>query len=171
MLDLWDAVANMPAIALIVFIVGMVLLVIEMFHPGFGVAGGIGILLLFVGVILTARIVVQGIIMSAVILALLAVLLVILLRSAAKGRLSRTLVLRERTDAASGFSGTEDLRALVGKTGTALTTLRPSGTADFDGVRFDVVTRGEFLKVGTPIEIIEVEGNRIVVTSCAKVTT
>jgi len=72
-------------------------------------------------------------------------------------------VLSDSTSAESGFSGAEDMQYLLGKAGTTLTPLRPSGNADFDGVRLDVVSRGEFIDPGTPIEVIEVEGNRIVV--------
>ncbi len=167
-MGLFEALTNMSTLAMIVFIVGMILVAIEMFIPGFGVAGGVGVLCLFLGVILTAKTLAQGLILSAVILVILAVLLAVLLRSATRGRLSRALILKDRTDAASGFSGTDDLRTLVGHTGTALTVLRPSGTADFNGVRLDVVTRGEFVEPGTPLEVVEVEGNRIVVRENVK---
>ena len=163
-----EALSNMSTLALIIFIAGILLIAAEMFFPGFGIAGGIGILLLFVGVIMTAKTVAQGFIMGAVILVILAVLLAILLRSASKGRLSRSIVLRDRTDAASGFSGTEDMHALVGRKGSALTVLRPAGIADIDGVRLDVVTQGEFLNSGAAVEVVEVEGNRIVVRAAGQ---
>ena len=95
-------------------------------------------------------------------------MLTVLLRSASKGRLSRSIVLRDRTDTASGFSGTEDLHTLVGRRGSALTVLRPAGIADIDGVRLDVVTQGEFLNAGASVEVIEVEGNRIVVRAASE---
>lgn len=41
--------------------------------------------------------------------------------------------------------------------------LRPSGRGRFGNVSYDVVTRGEFIDTGHPIQIIEVEGNRYVV--------
>ena len=163
-----EALSNMSTLALIIFIAGMVLIAVEMFSPGFGVAGGIGVLLLFVGVVMTAKTVAQGFIMGAVVLVILAVMLAILLRSASKGRLSRSLILKDRTDAASGFSGTEDQGALVGRTGKALTVLRPAGIADIDGVRLDVVTQGEFLNPGAAVEVVEVEGNRIVVRAAGQ---
>ncbi len=50
-----------------------------------------------------------------------------------------------------------------GAAGVALTALRPAGAATLDGTRFDVVTRGEFVEAETPIEVVRVEGNRIVV--------
>ncbi|MBE6931032.1 MAG: hypothetical protein E7463_12230 [Ruminococcaceae bacterium] len=158
-----DALLNMPSFALIAFIAGVICLVVEMFIPGFGVAGGSGILLLFIGIVLTAESFAQGMVMAAILIVILAVILTIVLYSAYRGRLSEKLILKESTDAASGFSGTEDLNCLLGSSGTSITVLRPSGTAEIDGVRLDVVTRGEYIRAGTSIKVIEVEGNRIVV--------
>lgn len=53
--------------------------------------------------------------------------------------------------------------ALRGKTGHAITTLRPSGTALIDGIRVDVVTDGEYLSQGADIQVLSVEGMRVVV--------
>ena len=48
--------------------------------------------------------------------------------------------------------------------GTTLTDLRPSGTAHIgDNQRLSVETRGEFLKKGTAIEVIDVRGAQIIV--------
>ncbi len=52
---------------------------------------------------------------------------------------------------------------LMGKSGMALTYLRPAGHGLFEGERIDVLTDGEFIAAGTPIRIIRVEGARIFV--------
>ena len=63
-----------------------------------------------------------------------------------------------------GYSAAEvGLAELVGKTGSALTNLRPAGMVDIDGSRIDVVTGGEFVEKGTQVKIIRVEGNRVLV--------
>ena len=63
-----------------------------------------------------------------------------------------------------GYVGTDvSLEGLVGKTGEAVTTLRPSGAAVIEGKRVDVVTRGFMIARGTRIRVAEVEGNRVVV--------
>ena len=160
-----DALMNMSTVAMIVFIVGIVCLIIEMFVPGFGVAGGIGLALLFAGIVLTAETFAQGIVMAAILIVIIAIVMVILLRSASRGRLSGKLILKESTDADSGFSGTEDMNCLMGCQGKSVTVLRPSGLAEIDGVRLDVVTRGEYIKANTPVSVIHVEGNRIVVAA------
>ena len=52
---------------------------------------------------------------------------------------------------------------LIGKSGEAITDLRPSGSARFNGKRFDVVSRGEYISKGSTVAVLSVEGNRIVV--------
>ncbi len=53
--------------------------------------------------------------------------------------------------------------SLVGAVGVTLSDLRPAGIAEVDGQRLDVVTEGDYLGVGTDIEIIRDEGYRRVV--------
>lgn len=70
----------------------------------------------------------------------------------------------------SGFKSTEEgLTGLLGKVGTTLTYLRPSGMAEIEGKRMDVVTGGEFLPRGTTVEVTEIEGNRVVVKQTASI--
>lgn len=57
--------------------------------------------------------------------------------------------------------------ALLGGEGVAESLLRPAGTGRFGTRRVDVVTRGEAIEAGTAIRVIEVSGNRVVVTSAA----
>ena len=53
--------------------------------------------------------------------------------------------------------------SLIGQSGTALTNLRPSGTASINGHRVDVVTEGDLIESGTPVKVVAVEGLRTVV--------
>jgi membrane-bound serine protease (ClpP class) len=57
----------------------------------------------------------------------------------------------------------ETQKVRVGDTGTALTYLRPSGKADINDEMIDVITQNQFLEKGTPVKVIEIRGNRIVV--------
>jgi membrane-bound serine protease (ClpP class) len=52
---------------------------------------------------------------------------------------------------------------LLGRTGTAVTRLAPSGKAQFDDELVDVITAGEFVDRDSPVVVIEVRGNRVVV--------
>jgi len=53
--------------------------------------------------------------------------------------------------------------ALGGQTGVAEGPLRPAGIARIGGRRVDVVTRGELIDHGEPVQVLEVSGNRVVV--------
>jgi membrane-bound ClpP family serine protease len=50
-----------------------------------------------------------------------------------------------------------------GTTGRALSALRPAGNVLFGEVRREATTRGEFLDAGTPVRVLRIEQNRIVV--------
>lgn len=52
---------------------------------------------------------------------------------------------------------------LLGQPGVAMTLLRPSGKAQIDGQYVDVISEGEFIPEGTPIEVVECSGKRVVV--------
>ncbi len=162
-MEFWEFITNMSIWSAIFLVGGLALVVVEMFHPGFGAAGITGIILLAAGILVTAKTWMQGIIMTLIILVVLAVLLSIALYLGSKGKLPKSLVLKESTDKESGFSGTDDMQYLLGKKGRAVTPLRPAGCADLDGIRLDVVTRGDFIDKDTPVTVVEVEGNRIVV--------
>ena len=56
-----------------------------------------------------------------------------------------------------------DKSEFLNGTGTALSQLRPSGTASINGQRVDVVTEGSLIERGATIKVVAVEGSRVVV--------
>ena len=61
--------------------------------------------------------------------------------------------------------------SLVGKSGVALSPLRPAGTAQIGGKRLDVTTLGEFLGSGRPVEVVAADGMRVIVREKDKLVT
>lgn len=151
--------ANLP-IGLCLLL-GAGLMILEVFLPGFGLPGISGIVLIATGVILSA--VHHGMLMALVILlaviALLALVVSWVMRSAAKGNGHSELFLNERDE----LHTKQDMQVLVGHKGKTASVLRPAGIGNFDGVRLNVVTEGGFIERDTPIEIVSVDGARIVV--------
>ena len=148
--------------ALVMLIVGYALLVVEMYVPGFGLPGISGIALVGVGTIMAAMHfgTLTAVALLLVIIAVLAVLVSWLLRSAAKGDVAKSkLFLHQKEE----LREQQDMQVLVGHEGRTLSVLRPSGIGDFDGVRLNVVTEGEFIENGVAIRIARVEGGKIVV--------
>jgi membrane-bound serine protease (ClpP class) len=53
--------------------------------------------------------------------------------------------------------------ALIGRSGQALTTLRPAGIAVIDKERLTVVAEGALIDAGARVEVIRVEGPKVIV--------
>lgn len=150
-------------VALAALVLGYVLLVAEMCVPGFGLPGILGTILSVLGVIVMQPTPLQALVVVVVYLALLCIALAICLHSAAKGRLSKSRLVLNEVATQSDASETNPLNYFIGKTGTVHTPLHPAGIADFDGVRLSVVSNGDFIERGTPVQVARVEGKRIVV--------
>ena len=65
-----------------------------------------------------------------------------------------------------GGAGATGLASLAGKRGVAVTDLRPAGKVEIDGAPVDAVTQAEFIGKGLPVEVMEVDGFRVVVRRC-----
>lgn len=156
--------ANIPI--LICVLAGLALLVVEVFMPGFGIPGISGLILLIVSAVLlwmqAGPLAALGLVV--VIVALVAILLSVTLKSAAHGKLSKSpIILQESERPEDGYTAGSDMSIFIGREGETRTVLRPSGIADFEGVRLNVVSDGEFIKQGEKVRIDRVEGSRIVV--------
>lgn len=164
-MGIFSFVSNIQLLQAILLLVGLIFLLAEVFIPGFGVAGIVGIILFVIGIILTANTFLEALVMFIILLVILAIVILLVVRSASKGKLSKTLVLNQANSNEQGFSGFEDMNVFIGKEGKAVSLLRPAGIGLFDGVRLDVVSKGGFIEEGTSIKIVEVVGRRIVVDS------
>jgi len=155
---------GMGWIAAVCILLGTILIIIEMFTPGFAVPGISGIILLLLGIVFTADTFFQGLLIFLLIMAILTIVLIIVIRSATKGALFKSPLINKNSETSKeGYISTTDMKVFVGRNGKAISPLRPAGTCDFDGVRLDVVTEGEFIDRDSQVTIIKVEGRRIVV--------
>jgi membrane-bound ClpP family serine protease len=86
------------------------------------------------------------------------------LRNKATRKFWSRLILFQKSVENEGYSSADPaLPKYQGAKGVALTILRPAGSALINGDKLDVVTRGEFIEPGSEIEVILIEGLRIVV--------
>lgn len=151
-------------VSIILFIVGMALITVELFLPGIGIFGGLGFVSLILCIVFQAKTFAQGLILFLIIAAIVAILAFIILRSFGKGMLYKSsLVLKNRATKEEGYLSNDDNTSLVGKTGTSLSALRPSGRAHIEDKVYDVVTGGEFIDSGEKIVVLQSAGRRILV--------
>jgi membrane-bound serine protease (ClpP class) len=138
--------------------------------PGFGIAGVLGTALVagatvmtLLGSAPTSGDVVQAFaVLGTSIVITVAIAYAWLRHLPNSGRFSG-LLLRDQAEASEGFVAALPRGDLVGRQGVALTDLRPSGAANVAGERVDVVTEGEYIAVGSGVEVIRSDGYRHVV--------
>lgn len=142
---------------------GIILLIIEVIIPGFGIFGISGLFGLTVGLYclmgggVVSMLAVAG---MYIILALGVLFLWLYLPRESKWN---PFVLWEKQSNSTGYTGSDDLTALCGQCGTVLTPLRPAGTVQIGRKRFDVSSLGEYIDKGTAVQVIKVEGSKIFV--------
>ena len=142
--------------------VGYVLLLMELFVPG-GILGVIGGIAIIIGCYQAFG---MGIAWGAATVVLSVVVTVVGVNTFFRTQAKRGLMLSDRRSA-TWKAPEASLAELVGRRGVTVSVLRPSGVAEIDGRRIDVVADSEFLSAGVEIVVREVEGVRVVVEASA----
>ncbi len=157
---------------------GLVLLGIEAFIvPGFGIFGVAGIVAILTGLYMsllgniptTPDFTRAGWVLTSSILLLIASAWALIRTLPSSSRLAESgIFLPAKTASAIGYESAEVRSDLVGKHGTAITDLRPAGTALIGDERIDVVSESEWISAGTPVKVLSAEGYRHIVRSVSE---
>lgn len=152
-------------LAIALFIVGFILIGIEMITPGLHAPGITGTGCLVLAVFLVSDTFVEGAIVTIIVLALLGIMLAVILGLLSRGKLKSPIILKEEQNKDKGYISSNDLKYLLGKQGVALTDLRPTGVGNFDDIDFDVISEGKYISKGTKLVIYKVQGSKLIVKS------
>ncbi len=157
---------------------GLVLLGIEAFVvPGFGIFGVAGIVAILTGLYMSllgniptmpdfTR---AGWVLISSMLLLIGSAWALIRTLPSSSRLTESgIFLLAKTASAIGYESAEVRSDLVGKHGTAITDLRPAGTAIIGDERIDVVSESEWISAGTPVKVLSAEGYRHIVRSVSE---
>lgn len=149
--------------SVLLFIIGAVLVVAELFLPG-GIAGILGFSAL-AGSILLAGDNVKWMGVSLVIAMAISITAMILMVKVfgKKMKFFKKMILNDATNTESGYVSNVNRSELLGKTGITKTPFRPSGTMMMEKERIDAVSEGGFIAPGKEVVVVKVEGARIVV--------
>ena len=165
---------------ILIFVIGLILITLEIFVvPGFGVTGISGITLAFSGLVLSLiknvdftfdgvesndlLIAVSTVLVGSVAGIGLAIYLSQKLFTAQTGQFSH-LSLHQTMKLEDGYVGVDpELLLLKGKSGFALTTLRPSGKITIDGRNYDAMAIAGMIDKGTRIVVTKVEAAQLYV--------
>ncbi len=150
-------------LGIVVLLIGIILIGVEFYMPGFGIPGICGTICTGVGIFLTGRNTSQRIIAGVIAIVIIAVMLVISIIVFNSKKVKSPIKLDTEVQGKDLFIDSKDMEYLIGKKGVAVTDLKPSGKGEFDGVKLDILSSGEFIKKGEPLEITEVKNNKIFV--------
>ncbi|NOV03486.1 NfeD family protein [Paenibacillus planticolens] len=148
---------------LAVFGIGLVLLILELVVPSFGILSVLGAICLFGGVLLASPNPTDAAVMLGIALLVAIVVIAFAIKTFKHRGVWNRFILKEQLTTDKGFTSNPDRSYLVGLTGQSITPLRPAGTAIIQGERVDVVTNGSFISNAKEIVVVEVEGARVVV--------
>jgi len=148
---------------LILFVFGIAMLLVEAFIPGLGIFGATGLISTLAAIVLAAVSIQTGLIMLVIALVLSVAFSVFAFRYFAGRGALRHIILSAEEKADQGYVAPRDQSKLTGKEGIAITSLRPSGTAEIEGKRVDVVSEGSYVPAGEKLVVERVEGVRVIV--------
>jgi membrane-bound serine protease (ClpP class) len=165
---------------ILVFILGIILLAVEIFAiPGFGVAGIAGIILMVGGLTLAMvdNLVFEGgditLAINAVMRALMIVVVALLFAVIASLYLGKKLfdspvfskiALQETQQKEDGFTSANPAQhSLAGSEGTAYTVLRPSGKVEIKGEIYDAKSEFGFIEKGSKVRVVRYESGQLYV--------
>jgi len=166
---------------LIVFIIGIVLIMVEIFAiPGFGVAGVAGIIAIITGLTLSLvdNVVFEdpeftgeglGLLMKSLSLVLVAVLLGLILSLWTTKKLLTSnafskLSLKSEQQVDQGYIAVDTAQqSLVGELGVAHTVLRPSGRVIVNEKIYDAMSEYGFIEKGESVKIVRYESGQVYV--------
>lgn len=138
---------------------GYLLFFVEMVVPG-GVLGILGVISVLYGCWQAFQL---GFAWGGGSILLSLIFFALTLRFFLSSRTGKQLTLSNEEEARGWKSNREEWRDLLGRRGVTLSPLRPAGLVSIDGIRYDVVSDNEFLEIDQAVEVVEVEGRRIVV--------
>ena len=158
---------NYNIICMVCLTLGLVLLAIECFVPGFGVFGILGII---VSTLSLAFLVILGgtwrqlLFVIGVVVLVAALVLLIAIRSARFGAISKSPLIQSETALPEDYSSNEkNYSYLIGKLGVTETVCKPIGKVRIEGQTYSVITNGEYIDKDKEIYVSEVDGTSIIV--------
>lgn len=152
----------------LLLIIGLVLVVAEIFFVSMGALGAASALALLTAVVLafTHHGQVVGFLFLSAAAIGAPVVAYFALKALPNTRLGQQLLLAgpNREDVTRA-AAEPDLERYRDQTGVTESVLRPAGIARIAGRRVDVISRGEMIEAGTAVRVIHIEGNRVVVAA------
>lgn len=145
------------------FLGGILCIIVEMLLPTVGLLAGVGVAAMLYSLVMALGGNFAAV--TVLILALVAAIGVfaLVVNQLPASRLWKRFVLKDQSTSKRGYVSAVEKPHLVGERGKVLTELRPSGSALLAGHPVDVVSEGAFIPKGELVQVVAVQGSRVVV--------
>lgn len=149
----------------LLLVAGLLFMLLEVFIPSHGLLGVSGIACLALSLWFAFKLgAILGLVVAVLILILLPIEIVFGVKVFPRTPIGKRMILPAREDTtAADRASADDLSGFVGKAGVTVTMCRPSGIAEIDGKRVDVVAEGMVIDANRPINVLKIDGNRVIV--------
>lgn len=144
-------------------VIGFILILIELFIPGFGVFGISGIISILVSIVLLSPNIYYAVFAILFALALLALIFFFVIKDMSKKNLYRTLFLGTKLKNEDGFISSKENDLHLGEIMLVDTFLRPSGKVKKDGNVYDAMSEGEFIQKDEQVVVVGNKGYILIV--------
>ena len=158
-------------IPILIILLGLALVMVEVYLvPGFNIIGIAGVLLIIfsIGYTFTERGFSGGVMVLVGTLVVGGGVFYLMWTSGAWERF--VLATNLRSDDLLAQRESEDRARYLGKSGVALTPLRPTGVAEIEGERIEVVTEGDFIAAGSKVRVVAMDRRRYFVRLAGQVS-
>lgn len=148
---------------LLCFLLGVVFLIFEAMAPGFGIFGMTGLASIVLSIIMASNSVLQAFLYIVLSFVVTVITTIFAFRKLPQRKVSKTLFLDTKLDKEEGFIPSKENDEYTNKEGIAVSYLRPSGKIEIDGNILDATSENTFIEKGKMIEVVKIEGSKIIV--------
>lgn len=162
------------AIPMIIMFAGVILCIVEVFVPGFGIFGILGGIFSVGGIVarsIMGATFVQILYMILVDVSLVCLSIILMIISTRCGFIRHSSLVESKTSISVNYGkDNKQLLKMLGKTTFATTEFKPTGKFNYNGETYEATTYGEFIQKGEKIQIVEVKADKIFVRTADGIT-
>ena len=149
---------TVDTIIILLLSLALIMLLVELFMPDFGICGGIGILALIAAAVTAIRFTDHGLAVTILCLSLAGVTVFAVYKTLTSKRAQGTIILDVVDESSLGAVAIQP-----GTVGVTLTSLRPIGTVSFRGYKTDAICEHGTLEAGTQVMLTRISGGKVYV--------
>lgn len=160
---IYFAIPQFAYLVFLLFLLGVTLLVLELYVPDLGIMGIIGLVTTSIALFLKTGDIVEVLLIIVYTFFVSGAIILFNTRQGKVLNIGSGFVLENTLNKEQGYSANADLSSLVSTVGQAVTDLRPVGRAEFDGKTYDVISMSDMITRGSVVRIEKVEGSTLYV--------